>query len=146
MVLSESTRSKLLELVADLRSQKAIIEKRFRNEIEQIDRDLQAVQRTLDLMSGTDVTKSQLQLSMIDISLIVNAQNQKEALKVIAKQNQGVVNLTKAADLLIRAGRAKGKRRNLISTLWGFVHDSDEWEKASKGNYHLKEADGKINS
>ena len=146
MIMSDATRSKLLELIAELRSEKSRLERRLRDEIEKIDRDLKAVQRTLDLLTGTNEVEqasSQLKLSMMDVSIIANTRTQPEALKALAEQNQGIVNVTKAADFLIRAGRATGKRRNLVSSLYTSLRNDDEWEWASPGNFRLKRDQGK---
>ncbi len=143
--MSDTTRSKLLHLVAELRSEKARVEKQFNAEIEKIDNDLQAVQRTIDLLSdgGTDIveqSKSQLVFDLAILPLISDAKSQYEALKIIGRQNlDGMVNMTKAADMLIRAGRAKGKRRNLVITIYNYFKNSDEWVWVSPGNFRLIE-------
>jgi len=141
MITSDSTRSKLLELVAELRSQKAQIEKQFHDQLEAVDQNLHAVERTLSLLLGdTQVHQdsNQLSLELAGIPEIAQARTQPEALKIIARQHKGIINVTNSADVLIRAGRAKGKRRNLIASLHTHLKGSEEWEWVSPGNFRLK--------
>lgn len=137
--MTDATRSKLLELIGELRSEKANLEKKYQAELEKINNNILSVQRTLELLSGEIVSKGkpapQLRFDMVDIA---KAKSQIEAVKIMARQSNGVVNITQAADTLIRAGRSTGKRRNLVSGLHNILSNSDEWEWVSPGNFKLK--------
>ena len=70
------------------------------------------------------------------LPMIAEAKSHIEALKIMGRQNQGnIVNMTKAADTMIRSGRAKGKRRNLVITIYNHFRENDEWKWVSPGNF-----------
>ncbi len=137
MTTSDMVKNKLLDLVSQLRSQKMALHK----QLELIDGDLGALERTLNLLYGNELpnkTDDTTQLKFIDdVNSISNARNQMEAIKIIACQNNWMVNATKVSDILIRAGKAKGKRRNLVATIYSMLSNSDEWEKVSPGTFRL---------
>lgn len=136
MVVSDSTKSKLLDLVADLRSGKVRLEK----QMHELDEKIAAVQTTLQLLVGSDLDKStsQLEMAMVSDSELATTRSLPEALKLMASRNEGQVRPTRAADLLIRAGRSRGKRRNLIASLYAHMKNSDDWEWESPGVFRLK--------
>lgn len=140
---TDLARNSLLDLITQLRSQKLTVQKQFQTQIEQIEKDLEAVERTLNLLYGTGTANDTSQLKFIDsneVNAISDARSHMEALKIIATINNSKVNVTRSADILIRAGRTKSKRRNLIASLYGMLKNSDEWEWLSPGTFILKPA------
>jgi hypothetical protein len=138
-VTPDTTRSNLLELIAELRLEKSKLEKQYQDDLEKINHNLQAVQQTLGLLSGETFQQNQTSPQIdFDLVAIAKAKSHRDAIKLMAEQNNGIVNVTKAGDVLIRAGRANSKRRNLISGIHHILTHNNEWEKVSPGNFRLK--------
>jgi hypothetical protein len=137
--LSDATRGHLRELIAELRAEKSKLEIKYQDELEKINHNLQAVQRTLGLLSGETFEQNRTSTQAeFDLVSIAKAKSHREAIKLMAEQNNGIINVTKAGETLIRAGRANSKRRNLISGIHHILTHSEEWEKVSPGNFKLK--------
>ena len=81
-----------------------------------------------------------LEITALDIK---HCETQPEALRTYAKLNDGLVNVTKAGDLIIQAGLSKGKRASVHSTLHNFMtRRNDEWEWVEPGLFRLKSVNG----
>lgn len=102
---------------------------------EQVKADVDAIQRTLDfgrtaieVPSGVDVP----------LSVIAKQKSHMDALKLIAKNGNGRVKTTDAANAFKAAGRSKAKRRSLYSNLYHLMWDSVEWEREGEGLFRLR--------
>lgn len=136
MVSQNGNRGFLLDLLAKQEAKKAEIEATIQREIAEIDEKIAAIQTTLRLYDEYNENLSAAYASPISISkLRANANTQKEALEYIAMQSNGVVHYGDAKNLLISAGMAKGKGRNIASHLYRMMQQSDEWEKVAPGRF-----------
>lgn len=62
---------------------------------------------------------------------------QYEALVRIAKDNGGVLRISDARDILIKAGLSKGSPRNVYGSIYNKLRLSDEFAWISEGTYRL---------
>ena len=62
---------------------------------------------------------------------------QYEALRRIARLNHGVLELSKAVDVVIAAMAPRGKRASVMSTQGKRIRKSEEWTRIRKGVYRL---------
>ena len=68
------------------------------------------------------------------------ATNMVQRAERIAAHTDGVINATKAAELIIAAGVSKAKKRSLTSSLYKALIHSDDWERIAPGTFKLKVA------
>ncbi len=62
----------------------------------------------------------------------------RDVLRGIAAQNQGIVRVKAAADILLTSGQSKSKYRNLIISVYKLLSNSDEWEWVAPGTFKLR--------
>lgn len=68
---------------------------------------------------------------------IVDCKTQRECLYVIARKNDCDLDLNPAADLVIAAGKSRGMRTTVVSTLHHFMTNSDDWEWVGPSQFRL---------
>ena len=73
----------------------------------------------------------------IDVEFIRKCRTQREALREIAKRNEGVVRAKDAAPLILEAGLSKGKLTSVVSTTHNLLNNGDEWEYIEPGTFKL---------
>jgi len=136
VVSQNGFRGFLLDLLAKQQAKKAEVVASIQTEIAQMDEKISAIQTTLRLYEESNEAVSATSESLVSISkLRVNANTQKEALAYIANQSNGVVHYGDARNLLIAAGLAKGKSRNVASHLYRMMQESGEWEWFAPGTF-----------
>lgn len=68
---------------------------------------------------------------------IVDCKTQRECLYVIARKNDCDLDLNPAADLILAAGKSRGMRSTVVSTLHHFMTNSDDWEWVGPSHFRL---------
>ena len=75
----------------------------------------------------------------VTVEDIMHCRNQREILREYALRNGGYARLSDVATLVVDAGKSRGKRSSVRSTLNNYCRDSDEWAYSEPGVYRLKE-------
>ncbi len=75
----------------------------------------------------------------VTVEDIMHCRNQREVLREYALRNGGYARLSDVANLVAEAGKSRGKRNSVRSTLTNYCRDSDEWVYNAPGVYRLKE-------
>ena len=74
-----------------------------------------------------------------------NARNVKERLERIADKTNGVVNATRAAEILIEAGLSRSKKQDVRSTIHRTLQGyPDSWEKVAPGTFRFRKTNGVV--
>lgn len=75
----------------------------------------------------------------VTVDDIQHCRTQREILREYALRNKGYAPLSDVATLVMEAGKARGKRGSVRSTLNNYCRDSDEWLYHEPGVYRLVE-------
>ena len=75
----------------------------------------------------------------VTVEDIMHCRNQREILREYALRNGGYAPLSDVATVVVEAGKSRGKRSSVRSTLNNYCRDSDEWVYSEPGVYRLKE-------
>ena len=127
----------VLELLAQLRSEREQLKKRMREELAALEDKINAVETTLALLTRAPAAPGAPKPHVTAADL-AGSRSQMDALKRIAGLGDGMVNASEAARLLLEAGMAKGKLRNVVAHIYKLLKGSDEWEWVSPGNFRLR--------
>ena len=134
-----SERQQLMFLKARLGAKVESFKERYDNA--KVDYDV--IVRAIELldMQDSDVPKElghKIPSRDIDFT---GARNLPERLERIACNNNGWINITKAAELLIEVKQSGSKKKNLRSMVYRVLaENSDEWEKTAPGTFRLRNA------
>lgn len=142
MVTTNPVVNELRNLISQLRSQRAIIEKEFQERLTAIEQKIADVETTLALYSeGRNIAA--LPLGGVKARDIAG-KNHIEALITIAKGNNSMVKVTEATRLFMEARLSKMNRRSLSSHIHHKLSESDLFEYVSPGTFRLlaPEAEG----
>ena len=63
---------------------------------------------------------------------------QKDAMLLIARQNNGLVKIKEAAPLMIKAGQITGKSKYAYGHMYDLVDKDERYEKVGQGKFQLK--------
>ena len=136
MTTQNGFRSQVLSLIAEQRAKKTSIQR----QLDGIDERIAALELTLTIheeCNPVSVRRHGFVVSPDDVR--ANGGTQMEALKFIARHNNGHVRYTEAKDILIAAGMTSGKARNVAAHLYNLMASSDKWERVSPGVFRLLE-------
>ena len=110
----------------------------FKRRYDRARTDYDAVVRSLELLEMRITAIPQVQepdISARDIDF-TGTKNLRERLERIARKNNGLVNTTKAAVLLIEAKQSNSKKHNIRSVIHRILNeDADTWKKIGPGTY-----------
>ncbi|MGA3159984.1 MAG: hypothetical protein ABSC77_02125 [Terracidiphilus sp.] len=130
--------SEAMSLLRHLKSEKEAIQLRHTSELEEIDREIDAVSITLRLLR--EVPESKDQIEEIKPSVIPNdlfGKSTREACIEIAKKNNGIVYVSEAKKALI-AARILKDSKNTWAIVYTTLHRSKEFEKTGiAGGFRL---------
>ena len=99
--------------------------------LEHVQRIHESCRPTDDDALRTDTTPSLIEQ--------VQAQpNQKEAMLVIARQNNGLVKVKEAAPLMVKAGQVTGNPKHAYGHMYELVDEDERYEKVGPAKYQLK--------
>ena len=130
----------LAQGVVAIRTVRAKLGKR-RQEMEaklaQVDADIMTADRMLKLLAEEmPTTSTDLPRAEIVVGDIKHCKTQADVLRTYAELNNGLANITPAADLIMEAGMSKGKRNSVRSTLYNHViYRSSEWKWERPGTF-----------
>ena len=95
---------------------------------------------TLEWIAAKGVSSPTESSRPVTVEDIKHCRNQREILREYALRNGGYARLSDVASLVVEAGKSRGKRASVRSTLNNHCRDSDEWVYSEPGVYRLKEA------
>lgn len=139
MTMQNGFKSHILQLIADQRAEKRKLEGSIQEQLEKVESRISALETTLDIYEESNrfpSKRSKFPVSPEEVR--ANTRTQMEALRFIARHNEGKVNYAQARDILVEARMTKGKSRNVASHLYNLMAESDEWKKVSPGTFRLK--------
>ena len=113
----------------------------FKQQYDRIKTDYAVVVRAIELLDMQDEETTQIhesEISVFDIDF-TGTQNLAGRLERIAGNNNGRVNATKAAEILIEAKQSHSTKRNLVPMIYRTLSDGDRWEKVSPGTFQIRQ-------
>ena len=125
-----------LELLRYLKDKKESIQARHNAELAEIDKQIESVSITVNLLRET---KEQPMFESVQtiIPIDLHGKSTRQACIEIAKKNGGVVRIADAKDALISAGILK-KTKNTWAIIYTTLHRSKEFEKVDgPGTFRL---------
>lgn len=132
------------QTVVDVRTLRASLRQRndeLDAELKQVSAQLASVDQTLKLLEPL-AGNGHHTASVADITVddIKHCKTQAEVLRAYAQLNGGVVNITAATDLIVKARMSKGKRSSVRSTMYNYVSKHpDKWQWVAPGNFQRVE-------
>jgi hypothetical protein len=132
-----ATERDILDIISSLISKKRELEESIHDRLAEVNRDLEASQRTLELLrelkgstEGDHAPEAGIQASEL------RGMTQQNALRVIATYNGGILVVREARRLLIESGLAKGK--HVSQSIYGLINRSGWFERLAAGRYRLR--------
>ena len=129
-----NARQELMSLKAKLR----VDVETFKEQYEKAEADYNVVVRALELLEFQDSGVPLMEQPRIlarDIDF-TGTQNLPERLERIADRCNGLVNITKAAEILIEVKQSRSKKTNLRSMIYRTLSEnSNSWEKVAPGTF-----------
>ena len=101
--------------------------------------DLPMPERLISAEFETNGTLLKTACGGATVADILECGTQPECLYVIAGKNKGFLDVNSAADLIIAAGKSKGRRSTVISTAHHFMSESADWQKVAPSKFKLIE-------
>jgi regulator of replication initiation timing len=132
---TDNEQNKLYELMTNLRKQRAACE----HQLKQIDENLQAVIKTVNLLKLPDV-EIKNHVSEPDIHAVEGKTTQIEAIIALARNNNGIVNTSSAKSFLIKSGLMKNTK-NASTIIYTNITRSGKFERITPGQYRLLDTD-----
>ena len=115
----------LVERIGSLQAEKAAVER--------------MEEATLEWIAAKSVASPGDSSRPVTVDDIQHCRTQREILREWALRNGGYARLSEVATLVMEAGKARGKRGSVRSTLNNYCRDSDEWLYHEPGVYRLVE-------
>ena len=131
------------QVLMSLKTKLGIDVETFKRQYEKTQADYDAVVRAIEILERQDSEISQPQEIMIPASDIdfTGTQNLPERLKRIAHNYNGIINITKAAEILIEVKQSRSKKTNLRSMIYRtLTENNDTWEKVAPGTFQFCDA------
>ena len=94
---------------------------------------------TQEWIAAKSVASPEDSAQTVTVDDIRDCRTQREIVRECALRNGGYARLSEIATLVVAAGKAKGKRSSVRSTLNNYCRDSDEWLYHEPGVYRLVE-------
>ena len=94
---------------------------------------------TLAWIAAKSVSSPADSSRLVTVEDIMHCRNQRGILREYALRNGGYARLSDVASLVVEAGKSRGKRSSVRSTLNNYCRDSDDWVYSEPGVYRLKE-------
>lgn len=111
-----------------------------REELESLNTDIAAMQRTLELVDLEVAVPSEVSAKTMDTSFLADCKTQREALIRIAETSTGYVRISAAAKVIIAAKLSRGTYASVQATCHNICSgDEDHWEYISHGLYRLRD-------
>ena len=115
----------LVERIGSLQAEKAAVER--------------MEEATLEWIAAKSVASLGDSSRPVTVDDIQHCRTQREIMREWALRNGGCARLSEVATLVVEAGKARGKRGSVRSTLNNYCRDSDEWLYHEPGVYRLVE-------
>lgn len=94
---------------------------------------------TLAWITAKSISSPEDSSKPVTVDDIRHCRTQREVLREWALRNGGYARLSEIASLVVEAGKTRGKRGSVRSTLNNYCRDSDEWLYSEPGVYRLVE-------
>ena len=94
---------------------------------------------TLEWIAAKGAASPEDSSQTVTVDDVQHCRTQREILRECALRNGGYARLSDVATLVVEAGKARGKRSSVRSTLNNYCRDSDEWLYHEPGVYRLVE-------
>ena len=109
----------------------------WKAEIAELQQKIDAVELVREMFQEVSPDGNGVAVLDIDIDLIKDCRTQREALKEIARQSQGVVRVREVPSVLKAAGLSNAKPASISSTSYNIMSNSDDWEYVEPGKFRL---------
>ena len=109
----------------------------WKAEITALQQKIDVVELVREMFQQVSPDGNSNSVSDIDIDSLKGCRNQREALKEIAQQNQGVVRVREVPSVLKAAGLSHAKPSSISSTSYNILSHSDDWEYVEPGTFRL---------
>jgi len=139
MATTSDLQTAALNLQARLKAKKERLDAQYKQQVDELERQIQAVTTTLRLLHEPDACENSIGGSAVSVREL-ERKTAREALKIIARAAGGRVKITEAKPLLIQA-RILRKTKNTWGVIDTTLKRSPEFEKVPNepATYRLKE-------
>ena len=107
-------------------------------ELDRVKAKYNTIEHAIELLNEYRLDSTQSGIDLVREIDFTGSQNLVERLKRIADKNNGLINPTRAAEILIEAGQTRSSKANIRSIIHRTLQEHDDgWEKIGVGQFRL---------